>query len=827
MTLHVLGIRHHGPGSAASVERALAQLEPDCVLIEGPPELTEIVTLAADPNMVPPVAGFVYATDFPAYASFDPFASFSPEWVALQHALRVGATVRFMDIPSAHDLALRKEHHDAQRAALEASEMLSVKDLDGEDVVPDGSNDSEEQDTDHPSEGGAAVQSDSLALRARLDPIALLADLAGMGDPEQWWEDVIEHQLDNTDALASFDAVMSAMAELRAAAEDGDTKTTDNQSPGHPVLDVKREHIREAFMRQAIRRADSDGFQRIVVVCGAWHAPVLRKATFPSASVDAAAIKGLPKLKVSATWTPWTHRLLSRNLGYGAGVTAPGWYHHVYRNASSGSRRLITRWLVNAARALRAQQHDASSASVIEAVRLAETLASIRNRPLAGLNEVNDATKTVLCNGSEARFALVHEELLFDRVLGRVPDSTPQVPLAKDLAMAQKKLRLTVNALQEQVELDLRTPSGLAKSRLFHQLTVIGVPWAVPSNAAGRTTGTFKETWALEWEPELEVQLVEASRFGTTVEGAAASAALEQAEHATLPQLSLLLDQVLLGAVSAAVEPVLRRIGDAAAAAFDVSLLLDAIAPLARIARYGDVRQTDTDAVRRVLSGLIDRAAAGLPGAATQLDDVAATQLRDRIDMAHTAIGTVNEPEQRERWIDSLQRLRRASTTARDAVHGLIAGRVTRILFDAGHLDDDETQRSLSAVLSMGSDPTIAVSWVEGFFSGGGLVLLHDPTLLRLVDDWLGSVRQDTFDDLLPLLRRTFMSFATGERNQLTAAVKALSNPASQEITSTAIGLAELQGIAPTVLLLLGAQVPAIARTSTREPDEHAATVTT
>ena len=38
MTVHLFGIRHHGPGSARSLLHALEQLEPDCLLVEGPPD---------------------------------------------------------------------------------------------------------------------------------------------------------------------------------------------------------------------------------------------------------------------------------------------------------------------------------------------------------------------------------------------------------------------------------------------------------------------------------------------------------------------------------------------------------------------------------------------------------------------------------------------------------------------------------------------------------------------------------------------------------------------------------------------------------------------
>ena len=54
--LHILGIRHHGPGSAALLRRALDVLDPACVLVEGPPEGDELIQYIADPDLKPPVA---------------------------------------------------------------------------------------------------------------------------------------------------------------------------------------------------------------------------------------------------------------------------------------------------------------------------------------------------------------------------------------------------------------------------------------------------------------------------------------------------------------------------------------------------------------------------------------------------------------------------------------------------------------------------------------------------------------------------------------------------------------------------------------------------
>ena len=105
-TTALYGIRHHGPGSARSVRAALAELDPDVVLIEGPPEADGLVELAGDPEMQPPVALLGYVPGEPKTAAFWPFAVFSPEWQAIRYALGAGIPARFCDLPAAHQLAM-------------------------------------------------------------------------------------------------------------------------------------------------------------------------------------------------------------------------------------------------------------------------------------------------------------------------------------------------------------------------------------------------------------------------------------------------------------------------------------------------------------------------------------------------------------------------------------------------------------------------------------------------------------------------------------------------------------------------------------------------
>ena len=368
--VRILGIRHHGPGSARAVERALTALAPDIVLIEGAPELDEVVALAGSESMLPPVAGFVYLRDQPRYAVFAPFASFSPEWIALRHATTYGVPVRFIDLPAAvtlqesadrsaemqtpdqgqppepsigHSNGIDEQPTDQQNelSNAEPNAGRSTEPNAGPNAEPNAGPNAEPNagpNTD-PNVGANQDSAPSFAQKAASDPLGLLAELAGYDDSEAWWEDVMEHRgvggsitndasgsqdLPEYNPFEVFEAVTSAMAALRAGMQEADDQSAAPVKSAAQSFHELREQRREAAMRQNIRLAIKEGYERIAVVCGAWHAPVLDPASFPKASADAALLKGLPKTKTVATWVPWTHRRLSSASGYGAGVQSPG-----------------------------------------------------------------------------------------------------------------------------------------------------------------------------------------------------------------------------------------------------------------------------------------------------------------------------------------------------------------------------------------------------------------------------------------------------------------------------------------------------------------------
>jgi hypothetical protein len=199
-----------------------------------------------------------------------------------------------------------------------------------------------------------------------------------------------------------------------------------------------------------------------------------------------------------------------------------------------------------------------------------------------------------------------------------------------------------------------------------------------------------------------------------------------------------------------------------AAVATDVGHLMDALPPLTSIVRYGNVRKTDSEMVRHVIDGLVTRICVGLPGACGGINEEAAEEIFAKINAVNGAIALLQKEEQTRMWREVLLLLANAPTQ-----NGIVAGRATRLLLDANEMKPTEAARRFSLALSRAHAPEKAASWLDGFIRGSGLLLLHDDSLWKVLDDWVTSLTQDHFTATLPLLRRTFASFRTAERRQL------------------------------------------------------------
>ncbi|MDR0390481.1 MAG: DUF5682 family protein [Planctomycetaceae bacterium] len=803
MSLHIFGIRHHGPGCSRSLNSVLGLLQPDILLVEAPPEGEEVIGLAAHSDMIPPVAMIVYPPDKPDAAVFYPFASFSPEWNAIQFALKKNIPLRLIDLPLKHrfamdaiDEAAENENKNKNETNIpkQKSDESSIVELRVDDINLGVSGD----DID-------SVLNKSFAQQIIDDPLGVLSRAAGFEDSETWWEQVIEQS--KGEPFEIFGGIFEAMLALRERVNDelgevdlgngnnycnenhggagsgdsellADKRNENSRKVTKCFLRGKYELYREAWMRQSIRNAISEGFQRIAVVCGAWHAPVLnvvsdsellQKLT-PSAESDDFLLRKLPKSKVAVTWTPWTYSRLAYRSGYGAGVAVPGWYEYLW----TVSDRAVVRWVSQAARLLRAESLDASAANVIEAVRLSETLASLRGCSSVGITEINEAILTVLCRGDFAPLRLIQRKLNTGFKIGTIPKSAPAVPLLRDIEAEQKRLRMKVSEEIISVDFDLRKETDRAKSRLLHRLNLLGIDWGKLQRDQVRSVGTFHEFWQLQWQVEFLVRIIESNALGNTLESAVHGAVRVRANSiCSLPELTALVESVLPAEVSVVViDELLERLRNESAVSSDLGGLMRSIPPLVNVLQYGNVRGTRVERLSPVYNVILERILVGLIPMSMSLDDNAAMQRVNEIDAVQASLSLYSSDEQRNDWQKVL-----LSISGDDVIHGLLCGRCTRILYEDGVISDEELSRSIGLAVTTAADATKVAQWVQGFLYGSGQLLLQFDLIWSILNLWICSLTGEVFRELLPLLRRSFSEFSVPEIRMMGEKIKRLGLP--------------------------------------------------
>lgn len=708
--VHLLGIRHHGPGSAVLLRRALDAIDPACVLIEGPPEADDLVRYAAGAAMKPPVALLLHANDDPNRAIFIPFAEFSPEWQAMRWALERERPVRFIDWPAGVSLAEPREESLGERR-----------------------------------------------IEYRADPLDQLAEAAGYDDGEAFWDSLIEQAGGMQEAAVStFAAIASAMAMMREGEYGGSEE------------ERLREIRREAFMRLNIREALKTCEGKIAVVCGAWHVSALR--TPVKLAEDKAIIKDLPRVKVQATWVPWTDSRLSTRSGYGAGVLSPGWYRHLWSLYAAQQRPRIEEfaasWQAKTAFALRDEGYAAPTASAIEAARLALSLAGLRGLALPSLAEMRDATMATLCHGDATAMALIHQKVYVGEGVGEIGDDVPQMPLARDLALWQKRTRLKSEDTETEARLDLRSEAGLLKSTLLHRLALIKVQWGKLIEA-GEGRGTFREVWMLRWIPELSVALAEALIYGVTIEQAAAAFTMARAKETTsVATLTDLIRAALIADLPDAATECITLLQAAAIQTSDITDLLRAVVPLVQVLRYGTARKLPEEALRALIHSLCVEVNAGSRVGSQGLDEET-SKARVQAMLAYDhALTLFSDSDLIAAW-----RMELARIINDEQVAPAIAGVSLRLLHDTRSWELTPVSNAFSQQMS-GGDPKRSGIFLEGFLSSGPEVMLQDQPLLHLIDDWLCSLHEEDFVESLPLLRRSLSGFDTVSRRRLLEKVR-------------------------------------------------------
>ncbi len=732
----LFGVRHLSPAAAFHLRRTLEEVRPRLVLVEGPSDLNDQMPWLCHPETRFPVAILAYTRTAPVRTLLYPFARYSPEMEAVLWCHEHKVPCRFMDLPSSVFLGLEEERE--RRWAEELRRR--------EEQAEDAEENEEESDSgDIPPEDEEGDATESVYRRL---------ELAAGEDHDTFWERTFEQIGDAADYVT---ACNTFGRELRALSRDDPRRTAETQ-------------IREAHMKREIQAAIDGGIppEKILCVCGAFHVAGLETCE-PMTGEELAR---LPRADSTATLMPYSYYRLSSRSGYGAGNRAPAYFELLWDclQSEEGLEGLPTRYLVRLAAAHRKAGNIVSSAEVIEAARLSDTLRTMRGGRFPCLADLRDAAVTAMGHGSFAEISVAAAGTEIGKRVGYLPEGVSRTSVQEDFYRQLKDLRLEKYRVLEaqRLDLDLRERLNvksrdaalidLRRSFFLHRLRVLNIHFAalLPSRQEGANWGEY---WELRWTPEAEIEVVESALMGDTVQGAAAFA-LKERNSTTIAQAAAIFEDAFLCGMPAAAWHALSVLQGLSVDEAALSDVAETAQRLSLVVRYGDLRRFDPEPVIPLVKQLYLRGCLTLEDACL-CDTKAAPAVIQAMNRLNT-LQISHDFLEKERWLDLL-----AGISDRDDLNTRCSGFAMAILLERGEADEELLAREVARRLSPGVPADLGAGWFEGLAGKNRYALIARLSLWRQLDGYLSTLDEDSFRRALVFLRRAFAGFSPKEKNDI------------------------------------------------------------
>ncbi|NOV01415.1 DUF5682 family protein [Paenibacillus planticolens] len=721
---HVFGIRHLSPAGAYHLLAFLDEIKPTAVLVEGPSDASPFIEELSSSGVVPPVAILAYTDGLPVRTLLYPYAAYSPEYQAFQWASRNAAQAEFIDLPSNHALALYEQR---QRGSF-SSEDANADDL-------------------------RAYVLEQRTLYERL------AELSEEPDYEAYWERHFEHNLEKDAYRQGIYQFSLQMRELTA-----------RQEMKFAPQEAAYNEIREAYMRRKIQETIASGHapEKIVVVTGAHHASAM---DFRFPAMTDKELKSLPTTTTKLTLMPYSYYKLSSHSGYGAGNQAPAYFELFWQCLQKGDlKRLPALYFSQAAAHLREHGTHRSTASLIEAVRLAEALAALHEGSQPTWKDLRDAATVCLGYGELSTIAEALARTDIGTAIGRLPEGVSQTPIQDDLNRELKRLKLEKykSAVAATLELDLRENRrvkseeaaflDLKRSVLLQRLELLGISF-VKKQRVNQASASWAENWVLQWTPEAEIQAVESTLKGETIELAAAFVLKERLEDCRdIAEASRIIRIACDCDLTEEMEQAKSTLQGLAVDAGSFEQVAESAYELSVLIRYGSIRRIETSSLLPLLQQLFLRGTLLLMDASNCNDDAAHGVVR-----AMQSLNTIAQDEfevvDDGLWFRKLQEL-----ASRDDRNAKLSGFAFAILLERNEIPDERVAQEVSRRLSPGIPADLGAGWFEGMSMRNRYALLSRVTLWQQLDAYIGSLEKEAFLRSLVFLRRAFGSFEPREK---------------------------------------------------------------
>lgn len=564
------------------------------------------------------------------------------------------------------------------------------------------------------------------------DPLGRLAKASGYDDAEKWWE---VHFENHESAAGVFEDIIELVRAVR---------------PDAPST-------REKVMVNNITQHITSKGNNCAVICGAWHAPILNKWQDHSGKDTPSS-----KEKHEYYWLPWNYEKMTIAAGYSAGVRAPFYYECLFKRPD----RSTELFLAEAGKTIRSHGFQISSAQLIDTAHLAQQLAALRNRSLPGIDELWEGLVTILPDNRQSVIEVLQKAIFVGKASGTVDPDTNQLPLIQDFHHLLKRFRMStiVGHKEDKLrKLDLRKPRHLALSQFFHQLLLLDLDWPMEEEDEVDHTGHYFQYWNLKWHDEVEGRLVEKAQYGVTVRAAAAEYIKDIITDLSRPEV--LWDKllwVIMAGLSHIAPSVMNRGKELLMVSDDGLSILLSWLNLERIKLYVNILDFDHEAITKVSESLLPKLFITLRQAYSKLDEEDTRTLAQALLAFHTSRLPDRGPWQRllKQYFNDTQ------------APPVIGGLSMRLLIEEEVIDLQEARTHLNYQFSMDRDLVSTALWIEGFLLPGKLEILQGSGMLEMFDDWISSLEEDPFRDVVFGLRRSFNALQPGEKQQLLQLVR-------------------------------------------------------
>jgi hypothetical protein len=737
-------IRHHSPACAWHLARLIEQRRPELVLIEGPANFDEFRDLLVDPEAVPPIALYSYcnlltASDLEAKSSahasrrgaYYPLSAYSPEWVALQAAKRIGSEVRFIDLSFAAQTVVDHSERLTGRVATLLGERWFQR---------------------------------SAYLRR-------LASSIGCRDVDELWDRLFESWAPevSTEEFVSQVATYCEFARRGVTDEEHDHDGT-----------TAREAEMAWHIAQVMRK---QGKGTVLVVTGGYHSVVLPQlvADNPSRpSIDLSDIASKQTVLIR-----YSFDRLDRANGYGAGMPAPAFYQRLW-DAGDNAADVPLALLTDISHRAREQGLDGAPTTVSVAAALEQThrLAALRGNRRPTRSDVLDAIQGCYLQGEslgEGRpVAILVRNMFTGTTVGSVPAAAGLPPIVADFYAEAKTCGLKVQDTESrQLPLDVYSDARARRiSRLLHRLQFLEVPFAArlsgPSFTGAQVGRRLREVWQYGWSPQTESALIDAAAFGSTLREAAAQrfadslkpnsedgskrsaqAAAERLSVACLLGLHDLIPRVMQWLSSCVRED--PSFESASSAVHRLVLLWQAREPLEA---FG------LEDVPQLARAAFDRAAYLSVDLGTTPADSARAVASALVSFREVLTGGVCEWFDADLLWQSVERLAR-----QPAGEASVLGAAAGMLYSAGRLDDSGLGNLLLARMSAGAVAGTGVAYLRGLLLAARELAWQSPAVLSVLRSIVEAGDEATFVRVLPELRLALSALRPSETDRLAQSI--------------------------------------------------------